>query len=376
MRRNEVRIRPDDERLSYSGRIDWSDREAPVFVYPCTSVNIRFTGNQLKIHVENHRVYWNNYLGCILDGKQFSLPLPEKGEALLEIPVEQTEREEHEALFFKRQDACHEVKILGIELEDSARLLTPQKKSERRIEVYGDSVSAGEVSEAVDFVGCEDPAHQGEYSNSWYSYAWMTARKLHAEIHDIVQGGIALLDQTGWFCAPDGIPCRTEDEVCSSGVHGVPDTRMGTGMETIWDKIRYRLDLGKVLDWEFERYIPQLVIVALGQNDSHPEDYMKVESQGKKAEKWRRHYKTFLGKLRKVYPEAHIVCCTTLLYHDHAWDQAIGQVVQELKDERITQYLFRRNGRGTPGHLRIPEAKEMAEELSAYIESLAIKGWE
>lgn len=103
---------------------------------------------------------------------------------------------------------------------------------------------------------------------------------------------------------------------------------------------------------------------------------MKVESQGKKAEKWRRHYKAFLGKLRKVYPEAHIVCCTTLLNHDHVWDQAIGQVVQELKDERITQYLFRRNGKGTPGHLRIAEAKEMAEELSAYIGNLAIEGWE
>lgn len=34
--------------------------------------------------------------------------------------------------------------------------------------------------------------------------------------------------------------------------------------------------------------------------------------------------------------------------------------------------MFRRNGRGTPGHLRIPEAEEMAEELAAYMESLGI----
>lgn len=37
--------------------------------------------------------------------------------------------------------------------------------SGRRIEVYGDSVSAGEVSEAVDCVGKEDPVHNGGYSN-------------------------------------------------------------------------------------------------------------------------------------------------------------------------------------------------------------------
>ena len=35
--------------------------------------------------------------------------------------------------------------------------------------------------------------------------------------------------------------------------------------------------------------------------------------------------------------------------------------------------MFRRNGKGTPGHLRIPEAEEMAEELSAYIENLYIE---
>lgn len=46
-----------------------------------------------------------------------------------------------------------------------------QKKTDKRIEVYGDSVSAGEVSEAVDFVGKEDPEHEGGYSNSYYLMA-------------------------------------------------------------------------------------------------------------------------------------------------------------------------------------------------------------
>ncbi len=346
-------IKMNDERLLYSGRIDWSEKEFPVFVYPCTWVNIRFTGNQLKLHVENHRAYWDNYLGCVLDGKQLSLILPENGRKVLEIPVGQSKRQEHEVLIFKRQDACHEVKLLGIELEDGARILDPPKKSDRRIEVYGDSVSAGEVAEAVDYTGCADPEHNGEYSNSWYSYAWMTARKLNAEIHDIAQGGIALMDGTGWFHAPDYI-----------------------GMETAWDKIRYNPELGKILQWNFRKYTPQLVIVAFGQNDSNPKDYMKEDIHGEKAEKWRQHYKGFLEKIRKTYPAAYIVCCTTLLCHDKAWDHAIRQVVEGLGDERITQYLFKRNGEGTPGHLRISEAEEMAEELSVYIKSLHIEGWE
>lgn len=345
-------IKMNDRRLSYCGRIDWSEEEYPVFIYPCTWVNLRFTGSRLKLYVENRRAYWNSYLGCILDGKQVSLVLPEEGKGILEIPIEPLDGQEHEAVIFKRQDACHEVKFLGMELMDGAELLEPLRKPDRKIEVYGDSVSAGEVAEAVEYTGCEDPQHNGEYSNSWYSYAWMTARKLNAQIHDIAQGGIALLDNTGWFRAPDYI-----------------------GMETAWDKIRYNPEFGKILDWDFRSYTPQLVIVAFGQNDSNPEDYMKKDFHGEKAGKWRRHYKKFLEIIRRTYPSAHIICCTTLLCHDKAWDRAIGQVVEELKDARITQYLFQRNGKGTLGHLRISEAEEMADELAVYIESLNIEGW-
>ena len=50
--------------------------------------------------------------------------------------------------------------------------------------------------------------------------------------------------------------------------------------------------------------------------------------------------------------------------------------MKEIGDEKITQYIFERNGKGTPGHLRIPEAEEMAGELAAYIENLNIEGWE
>ena len=347
-----MKIKPDDEKLFYSGRIDWRCPKEPVFVFPCTSVCMRFTGNMLKIHVKNRQAYWDNYLGCILDGKQTALLLPKDGEAVFEIPVEQTERKVHEVLIFKRQDACHEVSFLGAEIADGAGLVCVPERPERKIEVYGDSVSAGEVSEAEAYTGCEDPKHNGEYSNSWYSYAWMTARKLHAQIHDIAQGGIALLDGTGWFHEPEYI-----------------------GMETAWDKVRYNPQLGERLEWNFESYVPQLVIVALGQNDSHPQDYMKEDFSGAKAEKWRRHYKAFLGKLREKYPDAHIVCCTTLLCHDKAWDRSIGWAVHEMGDNKITQYVFKRCGTGTPGHISIPEAEEMAQELSEYIKKLNIEGW-
>lgn len=350
-----MKIYPDCDKLQYTGRIDWTDPREPVFVFPCTSVKMRFTGKQLKMRVRNRKAYWGNYLGCVIDGEQSSIRLPEDGEAVLELPVKaagELKDSVHEALIFKRQDSCHELTVLGFELEEGAQILDPPERPARRIEVYGDSVSAGEVSEAVEYTGRTDPEHNGEYSNSWYSYSWITARKLNAEIHDVAQGGIALLDNTGWFHAPDYI-----------------------GMESAWDKIHYNPDLGPSTEWNFDNYRPQVVIVAIGQNDSHPDDYMKEEYDGARGIRWRSGYRAFLEKLRGKYPDVHIICITTLLEHDPAWDRAIDQVCREMADDKITHYMFRRNGKGTPGHLRIPEAEEMAVELSAYIESLSVD-WE
>lgn len=73
-------ILADHKKLIYSGRIDWSNPLEPIFVFPCTFVKMKFTGNVLKVHVKNRNAYWNNYLGVILDGSKvvFSFRKTEK----------------------------------------------------------------------------------------------------------------------------------------------------------------------------------------------------------------------------------------------------------------------------------------------------------
>ena len=351
-----MKILPNNSSLIYSGRIDVSDPFAIVWTYPGTFVRMKFKGTQLFIHVRNKHNYWNNYLGVAEGDAQTKLLLPEEGEATIEIPLQTTQDNIHEVTIFKRQDACHELTILGFEIncntDDECELLEASPLPPRRIEVYGDSVSAGEVSEAVDYVAKADPEHNGEYSNSWYSYAWIAARKLDAQLHDIAQGGVALLDNTGWYHEPDYI-----------------------GMEQVWNKMRYNPDYGTVKEWDFSKYTPDIVIVAIGQNDSHPDDYMKTDYEGEKAKNWRIHYRQFLAKLRETYPDAWIICCTTLLQHDIGWDMSISQAVLDIADKKISHCVFQRNGKATPGHLRIPEAEEMAEELCHYIHSLNIEGY-
>ena len=90
----------------------------------------------------------------------------------------------------------------------------------------------------------------------------------------------------------------------------------------------------------------------------------------KSARQRRADYGDFLDVLRGIYPEAHIVCKTTILEHHKSWDRAIQQVVEEKADEHIHYFAYSNNSVGTKGHIRRPEAEKMADELSAYIEQL------
>lgn len=353
IKENERLIMPSDEVFTYSGRIDFEKKEAPVLVFPCSAIRFVMSGSTGRLLIENIRSCWENALGILVDGEHVGkLILPMSGRAEMDFS-EWLSGGEHEITVFKRQDACHELIFHGLIVEKDAVVKKAAPPPKRKIEVYGDSVSAGEVSEAVDYVGLPDPEHNGEYSNAYYSYSWFLARKLNAQIHAIAQGGISLLDGEGYFAAPDY-----------------------KGMLSCYDKIEYHPDLLPLKQWDFSVYTPHIVIVAIGQNDAHPVNYMAEEYEGEHAAFWRAEYERFIRILREKYPKAHIVLTTTILGHDPAWDRAIEEVTVKVKDERVHHFLYGRNGCGTQGHIRIPEAEEMAEELAAFIEGLGEIVWE
>lgn len=351
-KKDEKWIGADCKLLHYMGRIDFTDEKNPIWIYPCTCVRIRFTGNYIKASVTNIRAYWTNYLGIILDDVESKVQLKNEGKQEF-VLGENLGDGEHELLFFKRMDSCHMIQFHGFAVERNAEVLPLQEIPRRRIEVYGDSVSAGEVSEAVAYTGLPDPVHDGAYSNSYYSYAWILARKLNAQIHDIAQGGAALLNGTGYFHAPDYL-----------------------GMEYIYDKMQYHSDIAEVKQWDFSKYTPHLVVIAIGQNDNYPEDYMTNDYMGEKAICWRNRYFELIQKLRRNYPKAIIILTTTILNHSEAWDFAIEDVCTRLNDKKIYHFLYSNNGRGTQGHIRIPEAERMAEELYTFINALGEAVWE
>ena len=343
---NERLILPTDPMLRYTGRIGMEDPENPFFIYVCSSVQLRVTGRVLRVMLTNKHSFYENRLGVIVNGEQHAVLL-ENGSQEIDLSAYLT-ADVNDVLLFKRQDCCHAFTLQGFAVDADAALLALPERPVRRMEVYGDSVSAGEVSEAEFACAQPDPqGHNGLYSNGYLSYAWQAARLLNAELHDVATGGIALLDGTGYFFGPDCI-----------------------GMESCWDKVNYYPPFGPATMWDFTRFMPHVVVVAIGQNDHNPVNIMAEDYDSAASQHWRAEYRRFLCRLRKTYPHAHIVCTTTILGHDPAWDRAIDECVTAMADGRIHHFLYTKNGCGTPGHIRGSEAAVMAQELAGFIEGL------
>ena len=349
-----VAVTPADPHLQYMGRIDITKPECPVFYYAGSYVAMAFTGDFLAVTLQNHRAYHENWIGYFLDGVEGRLALAgDDTPQTLEIPVP-AGRKQHELILFKRQDGCHYFRLLGFLLADGActKLLPPLPA--RRMECYGDSISAGIRCELYDAVGQSDPPDccDGSADNAWYAFSMQTARILGAQIHNVAQGGIALLDHTGYFC--DG-------EI---------------GMESVYDKLCYLpyADTG-MTKWNFSRYTPQVVLFAVGQNDHRigaTEDHRRT---GFARDIWKSGYKEILRDLLGRYPKATFVLTLTLIQHDSDWEAMLDEVCEELAQPRVLRFHFRRGGQATPGHPRVQEQSEMASELAQFLTALGPSLW-
>ncbi|MBP1545171.1 MAG: electron transporter RnfD [Oscillospiraceae bacterium] len=349
-----MEIKHTDERINYYGRIDHKE-DGAYFYFPSTSAEVRFKGTEISAVINANIVWGTTALGYVIDGRMGQIPLSTENngkDVWLQLANSLEPDTEHTLVLYKRQAASISFAFKSFSC-DGEFLCAPEKPA-LKLEFYGDSVSAGEVTEAYDFVGRSDPASHGSaYDNSYLSYTWQTARLLGAQLHNIAQGGIAVFDDTGYFHAPKMI-----------------------GMESVYDKMCYFPEGGEITDWDFSRYTPDFVVFALGQNDKHngitdADDIDIYDPETRK--KWKEGYKAIASDIYKKYGEkSKLIFLTTVLMHDPEWDKAIDEIVNELNESGVTAYhkLFARNGAATPGHPRYQEQKEMAEELADFIKGL------
>lgn len=345
-----MKILPSDKSLRYMGRIDFANPDAPEFYFPGSLVQFAFTGDTLTFDICNHSYdagHGNGLtLGYLLDGQMGTLELADANDAVQTVTVPVPAGGQHTCILYKRQDGSHYYSLRGITLADGAAV-TPIELPALKIEAFGDSVTAGSWVDLYAHVGqLDEPDYTTKYDNAWHSYAMQTARLLNAQIHLTAQGGIALLDGTGYYENGD------------------------MGMESAYDKMSYQPASGRLSDWDFTRYVPDAVIFAIGQNDHHVGTADNVIPDAAKREAWLETYCRILRDLTEKYPKAEFVLLLTVLMHDDYWEQLLDEACARLHSDRVHRFRFTRSGRATPGHPRVPEQCEMACELTEYLRGL------
>ena len=339
-------VSPADKSFSYMGRIDFAEAESPLFIFAGSMLTVKFTGTSVGMLIRPILIYPRTWIGAVVDGIQYKFELNHSDETVY-IPIANgLENKEHTLTVFKRTAGTHHYfRFCGLVIDRDADTRPFDHEYDMNIEVYGDSVSSGEVVEAVYYEGQSDPPNDSCFDNCWFAYSLSLARKLNARIHCNAQGGISLIDGAGYFNPESYI-----------------------GMQTVYEQMSYVPQMG-ITKWDFSRFIPDYVIIALGQNDAHPDP--KRIYQREYREQWKTVYKNMVNSLIERYGgKTRFIIMTTVLMHEAIWDDTLDEIVDELDNNNVVRFKFLRNASATYGHPRITEQEEMAGELAQFI-----RGW-
>ena len=242
----------------------------------------------------------------------------------------------HELVLWRRTEAYYNpTEFLGLrDFGPGGALVAPPPPPSRRLEIVGDSITAGYGNEGSP--GCSGTKPE----NNYLAYGSVAARLLGADLHTIAWSGIGAY--------------RNYNEV------GPSDDAMGS-----------KYDLAEPIQssstWDFSRYVPQAVIINLGTND--------YSTHGDPGAPFVDAYLDLVRLIRSHYADAYVFC----LIQQGDSEPAINQVVSTLHQEGdadVESFDINVNEGswgGCDGHPDLVMHQAMGERLAAEVAS--VLGW-
>ena len=229
----------------------------------------------------------------------------------------------------KQREAMHGLCQLDSLAYPADGQLQATPEQELKFEFLGDSITCG--SETVGY-----QQHGSE------TYAVLTAQAFEADWNVISVSGYSLIDRT--------------DRPAS--------------VAEIWEKESFFRDggdegsgnLAACADWDFDRYVPDVVVVNLGTNDN----------LGANMEQFLQDVEAFTVRLRKTYPNAQIVWAYGLMTPDRNHITRLKAAVDELhaQDPGVSFCEFPMMMSGVTDHPDAAEHRAAAKILSAHVAKL------
>ncbi len=328
--------------IMYEGRIDTASSERAELYWSGTTITLNFEGTGISAKMKEER--GDNYYNVIVDGELSGMIRPDTVAALYELASGLAEGK-HTIQLFKRTEYDRGYSwFYGFDLDPGGTPLTPSPKKTRKIEYFGDSITAGYSTN--DYNGDRSDSI---YTNYYESYANLISDHFDAEQHCTCKSGIGIT--ISWF---------------------------PTIMPDIWDNTD---PLDSTSTWDFDQYQPDLVIVNLFQNDSwlvnlpdHPSFKHFFGTTKPAKDEIISAYSDFLKNVRSVYPDATIISTLgnmDITREGSEWPGYVIAAVESLNDDNI-YYKFT-PFKDTPGHPKVEEQVEIAENLIPFIEEKM--GW-
>ena len=336
--KNELIVSASNAAIEYSGRTNRPSEESVRLNWPGSSIRINFEGASIAALLQDES--GDNYYNVILDNDSLFILRPETTKQY-HVLASNLSKGPHTIEIFRRTEWNKgSTNFYGFKINANAKLLAKSPPKKRKIEFYGDSITAGF---AVEDTSGKD-LYDSIYTNNYASYAAITARHFEAD----------------YQC------------VCRSGI-GVTVSWDPLIMPELYDRL---IPTDSNSKWDFSLYRPDVVVVNLFQNDSwlvnlpeHPE-FIKRFGDEKPDEAFIiSAYQEFIAGLRVHYPAANIIC--TLGSMDATkdgslWPGYVQKAVASLKDENVYTHFMPYEE--STAHPNVQQQKNMANSLIEFIE--------
>jgi len=326
--------------IQYYGRWDFSDSLAPSHSWPGVYLYAEFEGTSIGVRMNDNYCYYNVFI----DGKLSSVFKGSSAGVTSYTLASGLSDSNHTLLFTKRNETTsNKYSFHGLILDDGKNLLPPPAKPMRKIEFIGDSYTSASGNEWTDNTKPLDKETQ--YTNIYEGFGPITARNYNAQYQMTSQAGYGLV--VDWE---------------SNYANTIPDK---------FDRTLCYTSLPK---WDYEQWIPNLVVICLGLNDYSGFGGYSGPIAKDKTDLFKSRYHDFIETIRDVYPGTKILIVAA---NSVEWIQtAASEVVVEEnnlgKNDAFYTYFpkYEDSSYVFGGHPTVATHHLIAERLIAKIDSI------